>query len=140
MKLTMKKENYKGTVVIVEDSHILSFVMGRIVEKLGYKVLAKALNGQEAIQKIKQYSPDIVLMDVSLDEGFDGIETGILLRTFTDVQIIYISGYSDKNNIARADKTDYVDYLVKPITQDDLVLPMERAIKRGRECLISQAS
>jgi two-component system, response regulator PdtaR len=136
----MEKEDFKGTIVIVEDSLLLSLVLGRIVEKLGYKVLAKALNGQEAIRKIKQYNPDIVLMDVSLEEGFDGIETGSLLRTFTDVPIIYISGYSDKKNIARAGRTDYVDYLVKPITQDDLVIPLEKAISMGRECYISQAS
>jgi len=136
----MDKENYKGTIVIVEDNHLLSLVMGRVVEKLGYKVLAKALNGEDAIKKIKKHNPDIVLMDVSLDGGLDGIETGYLLRTFSDVPIIYISGHSDSRNIARAGKTNYVDYLVKPITHDDLVIPLNNAIQKGREYCINQAS
>ncbi|TVR27641.1 MAG: response regulator [Balneolaceae bacterium] len=136
----METQELKGTIVIVEDNHLLSLVLGKIVEKLGYRVLAKASNGQDAIRKIKHHNPDIVLMDVSLDDGFDGIETGYLIRTFTDVPIIYISGYSDSRNIARAGKTNYVDYLIKPVTQDDLVIPLSNAIQRGREYCINQAS
>jgi response regulator of citrate/malate metabolism len=129
----MEKTNIKGTVIIVEDDMLLSLVEERIVEKLGFNVIAKAVSGEEAIIKIKKYQPDVVVMDISLKGDIDGIETVGRIRSFTNVPVIYISGNTDKQHIARAKKTGFVAFLVKPLSHNDMVLPMEKAIQQSGE-------
>jgi CheY-like chemotaxis protein len=140
----MRKTDTKGTVLIVEDDMLLSLVEGRIVERLGYEVLAKAVNGREAIEKAKKHEPDVILMDISLKGDLDGIDTMKEIRAFSAVSVIYLSGNSDKHNRERARKTNPVDYLVKPISADALVQPLKKGIKISRlnkkNDLINQAS
>lgn len=136
----MGKKDIKGAVIIVEDDMILSLVVKKVVEMLGFKVVAKATSGEQAIEKIREHQPDVLVMDVSLEGSIDGIETVSRIRSFSNVPVIYISGYSDKHHIARAKKTGFVDYLFKPISMGKMVLPMEKAIQKGGEYDINQAS
>lgn len=136
----MEKDDIKGTVVIVEDDMILSMVAERVVETLGFKVVAKAASGEQAIEKIKEHQPDVLLMDIFLEGSIDGIETVSRIRSFSNVPVIYVSGNSDKDHMARAKKTGYVDFLSKPISQSKINLPMEKAIQISLEYDINQAS
>lgn len=136
----MGKEDIKGTVIIVEDDMVLSLVAERIIQMLGFKVVAKAASGEQAIEKIKEHQPDVLLMDISLEGSIDGIETVSRIRSFSNVPVIYISANSDKHHKARAKKTGYIDFLSKPISQNKMVLPMEKAIQKGGEYNINHAS
>jgi len=126
----MSKEN-KGNILIVEDDVLLSLVEERLLKKLGYGVAGKAVNGEDAVEKAKKLGPDAILMDISLKGEMDGVQAMELIREFSDVPVIYLSGNSDNYNRERAKKTRYIDYLVKPITADDLVNPLRNAIKSG---------
>jgi len=136
----MTDSKIKGTIIIVEDDILLSLVEGRIVEKLGYKVAAKATRGEEAVKLIREHNPDIVLMDISLKGEMDGIEVMVQVREFSDIPVIYLSGNSNKHIMARAKKTDYIDFLVKPISADEMIQPLKKAMKRKRSDSLSHAS
>ena len=126
----MSKEN-KGKILIVEDDVLLSLVEERLLKKLGYGVAGKAVNGEDAVQKAKNLDPDAILMDISLKGEMDGVQAMELIREFSEVPVIYLSGNSDNYNRERAKKTRYIDYLVKPITADDLVNPLSKAMHAG---------
>lgn len=126
-----KNKNNKGNVFIVEDDMLLSLVEERLLMKLGYSVTGKAVSGEEAVPKIKKAKPDVILMDISLSGEMDGIDTMTKVRNFSSVPVIYLSGNSDQLNLERAKKTRYVDYLVKPITEHDLVDPLKKAMSSG---------
>lgn len=119
------------TVLIVEDDMLLSMVEERLVKKLGYDVVAKATNGEDAIRHMREQSPDVILMDIVLKGELDGIETMEKIRMQSDVPVIYLSGNSDRFNYERAKKTGFSDYLVKPITLHDLREPFEKALRTG---------
>lgn len=136
----MEDEKSKGKIIIVEDDMLLSLVEGRIVEKLGYKVAGKAVEGEEAVRMIKELNPDIVLMDISLKGKMDGIEVMTRVRDFSDVPVIYLSGNSNKHNMARAKKTSYIDFLVKPISADEMIQPLKKAMNVKRSNVFSHAS
>lgn len=136
----MTDSKIKGTIIIVEDDILLSLVEGRIVEKLGYKVAAKATRGEEAVKLIREHNPDIVLMDISLKGEMDGIEVMVQVREFSDIPVIYLSGNSNKHIMSRAKKTDYIDFLVKPISADEMIQPLKKAMKRKRSDSLSHAS
>ena len=120
----MKEKLHK--ILIVEDDMLLSLVQKRLVEKLGYTVLGKAETGEQAIEMVKDLSPDLVMMDISLKGNMDGIQTMHQIRQFSDVPVIYLSGNSDKHSIERARKTGYVDYLVKPVAESDISYPLRK--------------
>lgn len=131
----MSQKTPKGTVVIVEDDMLLSLVETRMIEKLGYQVVGTAVSGEDAIQQVEQKKPDIVVMDISLKGKLDGIETMEEIRKFSDVPVIYLSGNSDQNSIIRASKTGYIDFLVKPVTPDELAEPLREACKQDQGSL-----
>ena len=120
----MKEKLHK--ILIVEDDMLLSLVQKRLVEKLGYTVLGKAETGEQAIEMVRDLKPDLVMMDISLKGNMDGIQTMHQIRLFSDVPVIYLSGNSDKHSIERARKTDYVDYLVKPVSESDIAYPLRK--------------
>lgn len=126
-----KNKNSKGNIFIVEDDMLLSLVEERLLMKLGYTVIGKSVSGEEAVPKIKAAKPDAILMDISLSGKMDGIDTMMEVRSFSSVPVIYLSGNSDQLNLERAKKTHYVDYLVKPITEHDLIEPLKKAITVG---------
>jgi CheY-like chemotaxis protein len=118
---------HKGSALIVEDDKLLSLVEERLLIKLGYHVLDKVESGEEAIEKVKTLDPDFILMDISLRGELDGIDTMKQIRSFSDIPVIYLSGNTDKFNYERAKKTGFVEYLIKPVTADDLVAPLKKA-------------
>lgn len=114
-------------VLIVEDDMLLSLVEERLIKKMGHEVVAKVATGSEAIEKAKELKPDIILMDIILKGEMDGIEAMEEIRKESDVPVVYLSGNSDRFNYERAKKTGFTDYLVKPITNNDLKQPFINA-------------
>ena len=120
-------KNTARKVLIVEDDMLLSLVEERLIQKLGHTVVGKVTSGEEAIEKSKELNPDLILMDIVLKGKMDGIEAMEKIREDSDVPVIYLSGNSDRYNFERAKKTNFTEYLVKPITTNDLKEPLELA-------------
>ncbi len=127
----MKKS--KGSVIIVEDDMLLSLVQGRIVEKLGYTLLAKVSNGRDAIEKMQELNPDIMMMDISIKGDLDGVETAHKIREISDVPVIFLSGSADQEQVSRATSLENSEYIVKPIQADDLIEPLKKAVNGKRK-------
>lgn len=108
------------TVIIVEDDLILNLLYESYLERLGFQTEGELVYGKTAIETTKKINPDLIVMDISLEGGIDGIDAMAQIREFSDVPVIYITGNSDPHHIGRAEKTDYLDYLTKPIEFDDL--------------------
>lgn len=126
----METENTKGSVLIVEDDMLLSMVEERLVQNLGYQVVGKAETGKDAVGKASELNPDIIIMDISLKGDLDGIETMQEIRKDSNVPVIYLSGSKDRYYYERAKKTNFTDYLTKPITSGDLKGPLSNALNK----------
>lgn len=107
-------------VLIVEDDMIISMVLERMILKLGHHVVDKVITGKKAVESAFDLKPDLILMDIQLKDNIDGITAMQEIRTQSGVQVIYITGNSDEYNLSRARKTNFVDYLVKPIQMSQL--------------------
>lgn len=120
-------ENFKKRVLIVEDDKLLALVEERLIERLGYEVAGNAATGEDALKMIEELDPDILVVDISLKGEMDGVETVKRLRKHSSVPVIFLSGNSDKFNYERARKVGFVDYLVKPVTAQQLESPLQQA-------------
>jgi CheY-like chemotaxis protein len=70
----------KVNIMIVEDDAITAMDIENQLKNLGYGVSAKVAYGEKAIQKAKENTPDLVLMDIVLKGEMDGIETAKEIR------------------------------------------------------------
>lgn len=107
-------------VLIVEDDMIISMVLERMIRKLDLLVSDTVITGREAIDKTLEKNPDLILMDIQLKDNIDGISAMQEIRMKSDVPVIYITGNSDQYNRKRAEETNFIDYLVKPIQMKEL--------------------
>ncbi len=102
-------------IILVEDDFILSMLLEKQIKKLGYSVAAKVDNAEEAIDLVKKNEIDMVLMDIKLAGKLDGIEAMFLIREFSGIPVIYLTGNADKSTKLRAQKTRPKGYLIKPV-------------------------
>lgn len=104
-------------VLIVEDEMIIALMLEQMVVKMGHEVVDKVSTGESAIEKALCYRPDVILMDIRLQGEIDGIEAIAVIQKRLDIPVIYITGNTDQMYKQRIKQTDYLDFLVKPITQ-----------------------
>lgn len=75
----------KNQILIVEDDAIIAMALENQLHKLGYSVSGIVGCGEDAIEKVKANTPDLILMDIVLKGEIDGIETAQKIRTHFDL-------------------------------------------------------
>lgn len=134
----MKNRMHKGSVLIVEDDRLLTLVTERLLTKLGYYVAGKVQSAREAIDAVRETPADAVLMDISLDDEMSGIEAARQIRQFSSIPLIFLSGSSDESTYRQAEEVGMTDFLVKPISADDLVEPLNQAMEESQSLVFSE--
>ena len=117
-------------LLIVEDETIVALDLRMRVEALGYQVVALAHTGARAVELAEQHLPDLVLMDVHLGEGMDGIEAATLIRDRLHAPVVFITAYADPETLERARRATPYGYLVKPFEELALRSTLEMALAR----------
>lgn len=118
----------KTKIVIVEDEHIIAMEIQERLEKLGYEIPTLFSSGEEAVKKINDIKPDLVIMDIMLEGEMDGIETSKKIQSQLDIPIVYLTAYSDKETLERAKITQPFGYILKPLEERELHSTIEIAL------------
>jgi PAS domain S-box-containing protein len=121
-----KKEDVK--ILVVEDEYITYHAIKGVLEKKGFSVLSIATTGEDAILKVKEASPHLVLMDIWLDGEMDGIETAGRIHEFSTIPIIYLTALADRKSIERAKTSEPYGYILKPCDENTLFTTIEMAL------------
>lgn len=119
--------NRAVTIVIVEDDRPLARQTQMLLEGAGYTVLGIATTCEETLALCAQTLPAIVLMDIGLDDGPDGIVTAERLLERYNLRVIYLTGSDDIAQMDRAKRTRPHAYLLKPISRQQLLGAIELA-------------
>lgn len=106
----------KRKILIVEDEMVVQLHLSRIVEDLGYEVVGTAADRDEALEIAALEKPELVLMDIHLASGTDGVDTATQLVQQHDCAVIFISAYADQGTVDRTAHVGAAGYLVKPFT------------------------
>lgn len=106
--------------IIVEDNLILSILYENYLQKMIFHTIGEIKDGKTAVQLVKKYQPEVVIMDIMLEGDMDGIEAAKSIRAFSDVPIIFITGNTDNETVNRASKISNSDFLIKPINEKKL--------------------
>ena len=122
----------KRRVLIVEDDTLVGMGLRAQLEKLGHEVTGQAATAAEARALYREHRPDVVLMDIRLDDA-DGIAiAGELLREQRCPMVI-LSAYGDKELVDRASAAGVFGYLIKPVTAEGLQAQIEVAVRRFQQ-------
>jgi PAS domain S-box-containing protein len=119
-----------ATILVVEDEGIVAMDLQHRLISMGYTVPALAASGQDALKKAAELRPDLVLMDIRLRGGMDGIEVAEQIRDLLDVPPVYITAYTDEDTLRRAKITEPFGYIVKPLDDRTLRSTVEMALYR----------
>jgi signal transduction histidine kinase len=117
-------------ILVVEDEIIVAEDIAGRLKRMGYAVTATVPSGEEAIAKVAENPPDLVLMDIVLKGDMDGITAAEKIRINTNVPTVFLTAYADEKTLQRAKLTDPFGYIVKPFQQQDLRVTIEIALHR----------
>ncbi len=95
----------KAKILVVEDELIIAKGIEKRLMALGYAVAGTVASGEEALAKVLETSPDLIVMDIHLQGDMDGVETAEKIRSIADIPVIYLTAYADPDSLAPR-KTD----------------------------------
>lgn len=110
MKTTIK------SILIVEDEAIIGMALAAELEDNGFEVIDITPTGKEALAVIQEMVPDLIIMDVKLGNGMDGLETLAEIRKIASTRFFIVSGNSDPRTVQQIEALGVDGFFVKPVS------------------------
>jgi response regulator NasT len=119
-------------VLIADDEAIRLLSLKSQLRNLEMDTVGEASNGREAVELARQLQPDLVILDIKMPE-MDGIEAAKAITAERPVPIVLLTAYSERELAKRAIEAGIFAYLVKPISEADLLPAIVLATSRFAE-------
>lgn len=123
----------KKKIMIVEDEIFFATHLQDYLKKIDFEVPHVSASGDEALERIPQLKPDLVLMDIKIKGSMDGIETAKIIYERYRTPIIFITAYSDMETLERARETFPFGFFVKPLDERQLGPAIIVALNKHKE-------
>lgn len=119
-------------IVIADNESIIRMDLRELLAEAGHTVVAEAADGVKAIELVRKYHPDLVIMDIKMPE-MDGITAAKIISNEKLAPVLLLTAYSQKEIVEKAKESGVLAYLVKPIKEVNLFPAMEIALSRFQE-------
>ncbi len=119
-------------ILIADDESLRLMSLREQLEKLGHRVVAEASDGRSAVELARDLRPEIAIMDIKMP-GMDGIEAADKIMRERPIPIILLTAYSERDLAERAAQAHVSAYLMKPVSESDLLPAIALAISRFAE-------
>ncbi|HJW01658.1 MAG TPA: EAL domain-containing protein [Azospira sp.] len=117
-------------LMLVEDERIVAFDLQLQLQELGYEVVAAVADGEAAVRQAEALLPDLVLMDIHLAGGMDGIEVAIEIQSRLQIPVIFLTAFAEDETLVRALDSRPFGYLIKPCETRELHAMIQMALAR----------
>lgn len=115
-------------VLIVDDAAFMRMTIRKMLEAEGYTVAGEADNGEEAVQKYKEFLPDVVLLDITMPV-MNGVDALKKIREFdAKARVVICSAMGQQAMVAQAIQNGAKDFVVKPFEKDRLIAAIKRVL------------
>lgn len=115
-------------ILICDDAAFMRMIIKDILTKNGYKIIGEAINGKEAIEKYKELTPDLVLLDITMPEvnGIDALKE--IIKYDSEAKIIMCSAMGQQSSVTEAIELGAKDFVVKPFQADRLIDTVKKVL------------
>lgn len=119
-------------IIIAEDETLVALSIIAQLKELDYQVVGDATDGAEAVELCGKLLPDLLIMDINMPK-LNGIQAAKIIKEKWGIPVIIVSGYSDDKLIKDAADAGVFNYLIKPVTKQNLAPAIEVALKKHTE-------
>lgn len=127
-------------IMIADDEAVVTAHPMEHLTSAGYEVVGCSCTGEEAVTMARQLEPDLVLMDIVMPGKLDGIDAARIIRRETDIPIIFITAYTEREIVEKAKSIEPHGYMAKPLDTKVLEAAVDIALrKRDMERLLRDA-
>lgn len=116
-------------VVVAEDDAIIRMDLCQLLADEGYVVVGDCGRGDDAVELVRELSPDVALLDVKMP-GMDGIAAAKVIAGERRCAVVLLTAFSQRSLIEGARDAGVMAYIVKPFQREDLVPAIELAVGR----------
>ena len=114
-------------ILIVEDEHVVAEQLRQSLTAQGYDIVGVAHSGEQAVEKGGGSLPDLVVMDIVLTGQMDGISAAQRLQPL-GIPVVYLTAYTDRHLLDRAQHTEPLAYVMKPVASGELAAVIQMAL------------
>jgi two-component system chemotaxis response regulator CheY len=119
------------TVMIVDDSMIMTQKLSVMLRELGHQVVRVCKDGAEAMRDYPMVKPDLVTMDITMP-GMDGIDTmKAIMAASPEARVIMVTSHGQEAMVVRALEAGALGYVLKPVTKERLSAMIERSMTQA---------
>jgi diguanylate cyclase (GGDEF)-like protein/PAS domain S-box-containing protein len=119
-----------ANLMLVEDERIVAYDLKNQLQSMGYTVCAMVASGEQAMERVPLDIPDLVLMDIHLEGGIDGIDAAIRIQAEHKIPVIFLTAYAEDETLRRALASRPFGYLIKPCEARELHAMIQMALAR----------
>lgn len=121
-----------ASVLVVDDEAAIRYSVSKTLQRVGYTV-REAANGEEALEVVRGQHFDVVLTDIRMPPGLDGVDLVRILKDIDpDMVVILMTAYPSLNTAVEALRLGAHDYLIKPSSSQDIRASVARGVERAR--------
>lgn len=117
-------------ILIVEDNPTVAGLIEERILLLGHTVTGNFRHADGALDSISANPPDLILMDIVLGEGLDGVDLAKQIKRERDIPIIFLTGWTDEETVDRVKDAKPDGYIIKPFTESSLRIAIDLALAR----------
>lgn len=135
-QIHISSDSYRGrgeTVLIVDDLNEQREIASNLLEKLGYQVNALC-SGEDAVEYLKNRTTDILVLDMLMEPGIDGLETyRRIQKIHPNQRAIIVSGFSETDRVKQALRLGVGAYIQKPYRLEDIGIAIRKVLSESSQ-------
>ena len=128
-------------VLLVDDHQMMRAGLKHLIEGFeGYKIIAEAANGIDAIKLAKKHSPQVIVMDIAMPDMNGLLATEHIIKAQSNIKVLVLSTYSDEEYVIQALKSGASGYLLKDAAPQELEAAFKCVVNKGQTYLSPSVS
>lgn len=115
-------------VMVVDDAGFMRMMIKDILAKTEFEVVAEAANGKEALERLEEAQPDVIILDITMPvmDGLTAAEA--MVKQAPKARIVFCSAMGQKDVVLKALTMGAADFVVKPFTAERLIGAVGKAL------------
>jgi len=121
-----------SSILLVDDEAVITTQLEERLTRMGYSVAGRAASAEEGIEMARRLRPDLILMDIVMPGGMDGIDATEIIGREMGIPVVFLTAYGDDRYIERAKKVNPEGYIIKPYQENEIKAVIELVLERRR--------